>query len=340
MERKVSNLYLFLATVVVLSLSLSASAQGTKPGGPGANLSPEERTLAGSIASAADPAAKMKAAGKLISKFPKTTIRSLVAQDLANQVSGVKDTAQRLALAQELQKTFNQPADAEAIGPAVVQAYADANQPDEAFVKGAELLSQAPDALRLLVQLVAIGTDQVKKQNSKFLTQAIQYGDHAIQLIEGDKKPATFDDPAWKSYKDETLPGLYQSLGLLYLAKGDSAVAKTKYQKAADLAPKDAFNFMMLAGLANSEYQDEAKRYQAMPAGPARDEQLKKVQSQLDGVIDAYARAIALSEGVTALQQVRQQYLQDLESYYKYRHNGSADGMQALINKYKAPATP
>ncbi len=338
MERKVSNLYVFLAAVLVLSVNLSARAQGAA-GGPEANLSADERTMARKISAAADPAAKMKAASLFINKFPNTTIRSRVAQDMASQVGGVKDNTQKLALAQELQKIFNQPADAEAVGPVVVQAYADANQPDGAFAQGAAFVSQAPDSVPLLVQLVAIGTDLLKKQNPNFVTQTIQYGEHAIQVIEA-KNTNTFEDSSWLSYKSQVLPGLYQSLGMLYLAKEERAAAAAKYKKASELAPKDPFNFVMLAGLANSEYQDEAKRYQTMPAGPARDEQLKKAQSQLDGVIDAYAHAIALSEGNATLQEVRQQYLQDLESYYKYRHNGSTDGMQDLINKYKPAALP
>ena len=53
-----------------------------------------------------------------------------------------------------------------------------------------------------------------------------------------------------------------------------------------------------------------------------------------------YARAIALSEGNAALAAVRQQYLQDLEAYYKYRHNNSTEGMQQLIDKYKVTPKP
>jgi hypothetical protein len=49
---------------------------------------------------------------------------------------------------------------------------------------------------------------------------------------------------------------------------------------------------------------------------------------------------IALSEGNAQLATARQQELEDLENYYKYRHNGKTDGMQELINKYKAPAKP
>jgi len=121
---------------------------------------------------------------------------------------------------------------------------------------------------------------------------------------------------------------------------GDTAEAKANYLKASQLNPTDAYNFIMLAAMLNDEYQNEGKQYQSMTAGTARDEQLKKVQALLDSVIDAYAHAVALSEGNATLQQIRQQYAQDLESYYKYRHKGSTEGMQQLIDKYKAPAKP
>jgi len=58
----------------------------------------------------------------------------------------------------------------------------------------------------------------------------------------------------------------------------------------------------------------------------------------IDRVIDVYAHFIALSEGVAQLAAIRQQEMQDLENYYKYRHNKSTDGMQQLIDKYKTPA--
>jgi hypothetical protein len=62
---------------------------------------------------------------------------------------------------------------------------------------------------------------------------------------------------------------------------------------------------------------------------------LKKAQGLMDAAIDAYAHAVAVSEGNAALQPVRQQFMQDLEAYYKYRHNNSSAGMQELIDKYK-----
>jgi hypothetical protein len=124
------------------------------------------------------------------------------------------------------------------------------------------------------------------------------------------------------------------------MIKGSSAEAKAQYIKASQIAPSDPFNFVMIAALLNDEYQTAAKAYATMAAGAPKEAQLKKVEALLDTVIDAYAHAVALSEGNAALAQVRQQYLQDLESYYKYRHNKSTAGMQELINKYKPAPKP
>ena len=215
-----------------------------------------------------------------------------------------------------------------------------AKRADEVFTTGTAYLSKNPDALMVLIQLLATGAEEAKNKNTKFATQSLQYGKHVVELVDAGKKPADIDDAAWKKYKTETMPSIYQSLGLLNLVSGDRTQAVANYSKAAELAPNDVFNVLMLGQLLNADYQDQAKRFQGLPSGAAKDEELKKTQGMLDKVIDAYARAVAVSEGDTRYSQVRGQFLQDLESYYKYRHNGSNAGMQELINKYKSAPKP
>ena len=326
------------ALVALLGQMALAQAQGGDNSKP--NISKDEQSLAQKITSAPDAAAKLKAAGELIKKYPKTALRGQVAQEIADRITDVQDATQKLALAQEFQTIFNDPADEEFVAPVVIDAYADANQLDQAFTKGAEFLSRHPDSLRVLVTLLSIGTEQAKKQNAKFIDQSIRYGSQAITLAEANNKPASFDDASWQQYKTVTLPSLYQSVGLLYMMKGAKSEAKAYYTKAAQSAPSDPFNFVMIAALLNEEYQAAAKAYQAMAAGAAKEAQLKKVEALLDTVIDAYAHAIALSEASAPLAQVRQQYLEDLQNYYKYRHNNSTDGMQQLIDKYKPVPKP
>ena len=102
------------------------------------NLSADEQKLVGNIMSAKDPAAKMNAVAELIKKHPKTSVRQRVAENAANQIANVKDNTQKLTLAQQLETIFNDPAEIDTVGPVIVQAYADAGQPDQAFAKGAE----------------------------------------------------------------------------------------------------------------------------------------------------------------------------------------------------------
>lgn len=47
------------------------------------------------------------------------------------------------------------------------------------------------------------------------------------------------------------------------------------------------------------------------------------------------AHAIVLAERQPAFQQIRVKIFGDLQSYYGYRHGGSAAGLQQLIDKYK-----
>lgn len=329
-----------LTIVLVAFFGLAAVAKAQPAKKPQPNVSQEEARFADKINAAPDAAGKLAAAGELIKKYPKTAIRGQVVLELGTRIRQVTDPTQKLTLAQQFQTMFSDPAEEQTVTPVLIDALADANQIDQAFAKGSDFLTRHPESLEVLVELLSIGTEQAKKQNPKFVDQAIRYGTQAVALAEANKKPADFDEPSWQRFKTTTLPSLYQSLGLLHMLKGSQAEAKANYVKASQIAPSDPFNFVMIAAILNEEYQAAAKSFSGLPAGPAKDEQLKKVQTLLDAVIDAYARAVAVSEGNTALAQVRQQYLQDLENYYKYRHGGSTTGMQQLIDKYKTAPKP
>lgn len=331
---------LAIALVAFINVVTFAQTPTATPKTQQSKLAPDEGKLVDKITAAPDPAGKLAAAGELIKKYPKTEIRSQVVLELANKIREVKDPAQKLTLAQQLQTMFKDPADEPTVMPVVVNALADANQLDQAFATGSDFLARYPESIEVLVELVSIGTEQAKKQNAKFVDQSIRYGTQAIALAEANKKPAEFDDANWQQFKTTTVPSLHQSLGLLYMMKGASADAKAQYTKASQIAPADPFNFVMIAALLNEEYQAEAKAFQAMPSGAPKDAQLKKVRKALDDTIDAYAQAIARSEGNAALAQIRQQYLEDLEKYYKYRHNDSTTGMQQLIDKHKLAPKP
>lgn len=332
-----ASLFLLAGWLPLVRGKTSATVAQDKSGQP--SVSAGEQKAAEAITSAPDAAAKLKAGAAFIKKYPKSTLRLRVAQALANEIATVKDAAQKISLSQEYQGIFKEPADQELIVPVLIDGYADAKRFDEAFATGTEFLKSNPDSLLVLVKLMSLGTDQAKQRNGKFIESSLQYGAHAIQLIEAKKTPAGMDEATWKHY-ESNLPVLYESMGLLNLLKGDRGEAKARFAKATELAPNDPFNYLMLIDIFDTEYQDAAKRYQSMPSGKAKNDEYPKVMAALDKVIDTLARAIALSEGNPRLEKARQQSLKDLETYYKYRHDNSTDGMQQLIDKYKVTAKP
>jgi benzoyl-CoA reductase/2-hydroxyglutaryl-CoA dehydratase subunit BcrC/BadD/HgdB len=85
----------------------------------------------------------------------------------------------------------------------------------------------------------------------------------------------------------------------------------------------------------NDEYKEKVEEFQKQSAGPLKDVKLKEAEGTMDRVIEAWARVVGLSEGNPQYQQLHDAVLQDLQSYFKYRHNGSSDGLQQLIDKYK-----
>lgn len=294
-----------------------------------------ERQAVVKIRDAKDAASKLQAAAEFVKKYPKSTMRKLVAVHVASSIASVQDDAQRVALCEKFLTTFNGPGEDEYINSTLIDAYLKLKRLDEAFQRAAAALEKNPDDVVLLTNMALIGTDQAKRGNAKFLQQSQQYGAKAIELIEADKKPASVEAAQWSEYKARWLPSLYQSLGILSLLAGNNADAIAKIEKAAALNSTDPFNYMLLGNIVNQEYQKTAEQYGKARLESDRAELLKKAHSQLDQIIDLYARAVALSEGRPEYQQLREQILQDLESYYKYRHGGSTDGLQQLIDKYK-----
>jgi len=66
-----------------------------------------------------------------------------------------------------------------------------------------------------------------------------------------------------------------------------------------------------------------------------KDELLKQAYGAMDQVIDLYAHAVGLAEGRAEYDKLRAQVTADLQTYWTHRHNGSTEGLQQLIDKYK-----
>lgn len=322
---------------LALMLNGSASARGLSQQDNNKTKIPEaEAKAVSAVEAAADINLKIAAAAEFVKKYPKSTSRQHVAEYIVDQILAVKDPVQKLALAQKFPTVFTDNTEADWIKPALIDAYIQLGRFDEAFAEGAAHLAKKSDDISILVNLTIAGIEQAKKQNPKYVNASRQYGTRAIELFEANKKPADMDDAVWAKQK-MLLPQVYQELAIVSLMEQNPAEARLKLEKAAKMNPADPFNYMLLGSITNDEYQKLVQTYKSMPEGKAKDDLLPKINALLDKVIDLYAHGVGLAEGKPQYQQFHDQLLQDLASYYRYRHNNSTDGLQKLIDSYKQP---
>ncbi|HEV2801534.1 MAG TPA: hypothetical protein VGW12_13595 [Pyrinomonadaceae bacterium] len=294
-----------------------------------------ELKAAKAIEAAADVPATLAAASEFLQKYPKSPLRPQVAPLVAHRIGQIQDPAQRIAQSESYLKLFSAPADAELVNDHLLSAYTASNRLDDAFALAPKVVDKSADPVATLINLTRAGLAESRNNNLKYVASSREMGLKAINIIESNQKPVNVTDAAWNDYKTRWHWQLYQWLAMLSLAGGDKADAKTRLASSIKLNPRDPINYVLLSELANGEYQRLAQLHKAAPAGAEKDALLKQAEAQMDEVIDAYAHAVALTEGNAQYDALRTGLKADLESYYKYRHNNSTEGLQALIDKYK-----
>ncbi|HEV8426423.1 MAG TPA: hypothetical protein VGQ41_00815 [Pyrinomonadaceae bacterium] len=283
---------------------------------------------------ATNPTTKLTAAEDLIARFPNSTARLSVAEEIAGEILKIKNGTVALALLERAQAIFTSVEEREILKPVALEAYALGNRTDDAFALATEMLAKNPDNIPVLVRMAQTGAEEVRRRNGKYADVSLQYGLKAIALLETDKKPASLDDEAWSRQK-ANLHQLYQQTAILYLAAGNASEAKARLTKASTLSPQDPSNFALLARVINADYLAHNDAYEAMPEGKAKQDAKKTLEAMLDSMIDTYARAAGLATGRVEYQTLLQQVIPDLTTYYKYRNNQSIKGLQQLINRYR-----
>jgi hypothetical protein len=323
---------LVLATNIATSASaLTAQDKSTKTTVPTA-----EAKAAKAIEAAPDVTAKFVAAEAFVKKYPASKARPQVAQYLANQVFTLTDPNAKLTSGQRFIALFNDPAEVKLVQPALIDSYIQLRRVDEAFDTGAAYLATDAEDVQVRTLLALAGAELTRSQNVKYIKVSQEYGAKAIELIEADKKPTTIDDSVWVKEKG-MLPILYQQMAIISMIEQKPAEAGVKLEKAVKLNPSDPFNYALLGSIVNNDYQTLALTLQSMPDSKSKEESRRKANQLIDKVIEHYARAVALAEGKPQYKPLRDQLLQDLSTYYKYRHNNSEEGLQKYIETFKAP---
>jgi tetratricopeptide (TPR) repeat protein len=213
--------------------------------------------------------------------------------------------------------------------------FIDQRKYSEALPIAKEVLADEPDSLPALFALGYGGyVLAVNTKNESNNAEAINYAKKAIQVIESGKAPENW--APFKS-KDDALGYLYYSVGYLERAS-DPTDALKNFIKAAQFdsdIKKNSQTYAFIANAYEAEYAKQSADYEAKykgkPETPESKLAAENINQLVDRIIDALARAVAVAGSDANAQAAKTQWLARLTELYKFRHNGSEDGLKEMI---------
>ena len=205
----------------------------------------------------------------------------------------------------------------------------------EAYSMGAKVLADEPTYLRAQIDLGYAGYLAASAKNESFNATALDYARKAISEIESGKAPAD-----WAPFKgkDDTLAYLNYAVGFLTLKTTpdtaiDALLKAAKYDS--DIKKTPSTYYFLAAAYESGPYKTLSTAYQTQYAGkpetPESKAALEKLNTVMDRIIDAYARAIATAGTDPKTDQSRKEWLAQMTNYYKFRHEGSDAGLTEFI---------
>lgn len=205
----------------------------------------------------------------------------------------------------------------------------------EAYSTGAKILAEDPTYLRAQIDLGYAGYLAASAKNESFNTAALDHARKAISEIEAGKAPAD-----WAPFKgkDDTLAYLNYAVGFLTLKTNqdqaiDALLKAARYDS--DIKKTPSTYYFLAAAYEAGPYKTMSAAYQTnfanKPETPESKSALEKLNVVMDRIIDAYARAIATAGTDPKTDQSRKEWLAQMTTYYKFRHDGSDAGLTEFI---------
>ena len=210
-----------------------------------------------------------------------------------------------------------------------------AQQFAEVFRLGREVLGEEPEHLKTLTHLAYAGYLAAGKGDESHNDAALGYARRAVALIDAGAQSAD-----WQPFADraDALGYLHFIMGDLTL-KSDPEQAVQLFRKAVSYETSVKYTPVLYSRLAAAyvvgRYDPLSKDYQSRYAGKeANDESraaLEKIYVVVDLIADSYARAVALSGAEPKYAEAKRRWTDELTRFYKFRHNDSADGLEAFV---------
>jgi len=214
----------------------------------------------------------------------------------------------------------------------------------EVFKVGREVLAEEPQHLKTLTHLAYAGYLAAGKGDDSHSDVALGYARQAVRLIDAGAQAAD-----WQPFADraDALGYLHFIIGELTL-KSDPEEAARLFRKAVTYETSVKHTPVLYSRLAAAyvvgRYDPLSKDYESRYAGREADDEsraaLEKIYGVVDLITDAYARAVALAGSDPKYAEARRRWADELTRFYKFRHNDSADGLEAFVAGVAAKPLP
>jgi tetratricopeptide (TPR) repeat protein len=205
----------------------------------------------------------------------------------------------------------------------------------EAYKTGEKILADEPNYLRAQIDLAYAGYLAASAKNESFNATALDYARKAISAIEAGTTPID-----WAPFKgkDDTLAYLNYAIGFLTLKTNPDQAIEALLKAAryeSDIKKTPSTYYFLAAAYESGPYKTMSAAYQTnfanKPETPESKAALEKLNVVMDRIIDAYARAIAAAGTDPKTEQSRKEWLGQMTTYYKFRHEGSDAGINEFI---------
>ena len=219
--------------------------------------------------------------------------------------------------------------------PKVAEFVYDKKDYAKAFELGRQVLTDEPENVKVMTDLSYAGFLAATSKVNTYNADTLNYSKKAIQLIQAGTVPSS-----WAPYsgKDEALAYLNNTIGVLtiqtnpsealpFLLKAAQLEGKLKKQPITYGYIGDAYQTGPYDRL-SAEYK---KLYEGKDETPESKLALENINQVIDRMIDAYARAVALSGTDPANQTSKAAWMETLTTWYKYRNNQSDAGLNEMI---------
>jgi hypothetical protein len=218
------------------------------------------------------------------------------------------------------------------------------NSPLKAFDACQQFAAKDPDNLSTNLLLAAAGISSLNKGDDKFRAEALRVARKSLDLIASGKKA---DNWVLGSSQSEAEGTLQYFTGQLILDSSPSEAldAFRKAARSTSIYSRDPQTYRAIGQIIYKiEIKKQVEDYNQACAGkdstPECEASRAKLDRSIDVVIDAYARAIALSKDRPENAQLVTGLKPDLVTLYKQRHDDSDVGLDQLIAEILSKPMP